>query len=642
MRTPRAPRPPRSLAGQLFAMQVVLVAAVVAGCAVFAYVTDRMQAEESARHRSSATAGAIARSPSVREAIRGPRPSEELQPYAEKVRHDTGVTFITIMNTEGIRWTHPDPERIGGRFVGHIGQAVKGRTFHETYTGTLGPSVRVVTPIWDHGRVVGLVSAGIAVDTITEELRRQVAALLAVAGGALALGGIGTYVINARLRRHTHGMNAAELSRMHDYHQATLHAVREGLLMLDGQKRVALVNDGARELLGLRGTGRDAGERDARGRDGAGERDRRQGDGEAPVVLGRSVADLGLPRALTGALLASEPRVDEVHLTDDRVIVVNTSPVDGGEQRGTVVTLRDHTELQSLAGELDSVRGFAEALRSQAHESANRLHTVVSLIELGRTDEAVEFATEELELAQALTDEVVAAVAEPVLAALLLGKAAQASERGVELSLSPGSHIDDGLLPPSLPHRDVVTVLGNLIDNAVDAAADSGAAQGTSRQGTSRQGTSRVGVTVCGERDADGATAALLLKVADSGPGVPREAAESVFERGWTTKSPSSSRSSSPSSSPPSSRPDGGQDHGIGASDGDGNHSSNGGGSSTASGTPGNPGNRGDLARGPARGLGLALVRQTVRRHGGTVEVGQGPYGGAEFTVRLPLSGGER
>jgi two-component system, CitB family, sensor kinase len=563
-------------------MQVVLVAVVVAGCAVFAYATDRMQAEAAASHRSSAAAAAIARSPSVREAIRTPRPSEQLQPYAEQVRRDTGVTFITIMNTKGIRWTHPDPERIGGRFYGHIGEAVKGRSFHETYTGTLGPSVRVVTPIWGGGRVVGLVSVGIAVDTITEELRRQVVLLLGVAGGALLLGGIGTYVINARLRRHTHGMNAAELSRMHDYHQATLHAVREGLLMLDGQKRVALVNDGARELLGLG---------DA------------SGSGE-PEVVGRSVAELGLPRALTGALLASEPRVDEVHLAEDRVIVVNTSPVDGGERRGTVVTLRDHTELQSLTGELDSVRGFAEALRSQAHESANRLHTVISLIELGRTDEAVEFATEELELAQALTDEVVAAVAEPVLAALLLGKAAEANERGVELSLSPDSHIDDGLLPSSLPHRDVITVLGNLIDNAVDAAAGSG----------TEQGTSRVGVSVRGERGADGG-AALLLKVTDTGPGIAPDDAESVFERGWSTKASAGGRGEDRSG-------DGVEREGAGA-----------GAVAVA--------RAGGLGRG-GRGLGLALVRQAVQRHGGTVDVSTAPQGGAEFAVRLPLPEGER
>ncbi|MEV6775104.1 ATP-binding protein [Streptomyces syringium] len=445
MRKPRIRRP-HSLAGRLFAVQIVLVAAVVTGCAVFAYLTDRSQAEAAARRQVTATATAVAASPAVRESIRSTDPTSTLQPYAEQVRRDTDVDFVTIMRPDGSRWTHPDSTRIGERFLGHTRPALDGVTFSETYTGTLGPSVRAVAPVRDtdqpDGRVVALVSAGIKVDSISADVRRQLTGLLGVALAALTLGGIGTYLLNARLRRHTHGMNAAELSRMHDYHQAALHAVREGLLMLDGRRCVALVNDGGRELLGLHGD-----------------------------VVGRRVDALGLPPALTEALLATEPRVDEVHLTADRIVVVNTSPVSGGERRGTVVTLRDHTELQALSGELDSVRGFAEALRSQSHEAANRLHAVVSLIELGRADEAVDFATAELELAQALTDQVMAAVAEPVLAALLLGKAAQANEHGVELLLTPDTRIDDGLLPPALTPRDLVTILGNLIDNALDASA---------------------------------------------------------------------------------------------------------------------------------------------------------------------------
>ncbi|MEU2853005.1 sensor histidine kinase [Streptomyces syringium] len=445
MRKPRIRRP-HSLAGRLFAVQIVLVAAVVTGCAVFAYLTDRSQAEAAARRQVTATATAVAASPAVRESIRSTDPTSTLQPYAEQVRRDTDVDFVTIMRPDGSRWTHPDSTRIGERFLGHTRPALDGVTFSETYTGTLGPSVRAVAPVRDtdqpDGRVVALVSAGIKVDSISADVRRQLTGLLGVALAALTLGGIGTYLLNARLRRHTHGMNAAELSRMHDYHQAALHAVREGLLMLDGRRCVALVNDGGRELLGLHGD-----------------------------VVGRRVDALGLPPALTEALLATEPRVDEVHLTTDRIVVVNTSPVSGGERRGTVVTLRDHTELQALSGELDSVRGFAEALRSQSHEAANRLHAVVSLIELGRADEAVDFATAELELAQALTDQVMAAVAEPVLAALLLGKAAQANEHGVELLLTPDTRIDDGLLPPALTPRDLVTILGNLIDNALDASA---------------------------------------------------------------------------------------------------------------------------------------------------------------------------
>ncbi|MEU6554712.1 sensor histidine kinase [Streptomyces sp. NPDC046915] len=493
MRFPAIPRP-RSLAGQLFAMQAVLIAVVVAGYALFTYVSDQRQAEEAATRQATAVARSIADTPSVRDAVHTPNPSAHLQPYALQVMRDTGVDFVTIMTPDGIRWTHPDHNQIGKRYLGHIEDAQQGRTRSETFTGTLGASVRTVTPVKENGHVIALVSAGIRVEAISRRVQEQVTALFGVAIGALLLGAVGTYVVNARLRRHTHGMNATELSHMHDYHQATLHAVREGLLMLDGQYRVALINDGGRELLGV---------------------------GPEDEVVGRSAADLGLPAPLTGALLASEPRVDEVHLTADRVLVVNTSPVSGGERRGTVVTLRDVTELQSLMGELDSERGFTQALRSQAHEAANRLHTVVSLIELGRAEEAVDFATAELELAQALTDQVVAAVSEPVLAALLLGKTAQANERGVELLVSPESRLDDGVLPDDLSARDLVTILGNLIDNAVDAA----------------QGTARARVTVTASTgDTEEPSRTLVLRVADTGTGVDPAHAGLVFQRGFSTK----------------------------------------------------------------------------------------------------------
>lgn len=493
IRARRSPTRPRSLAGQLFAMQVVIVAVVVAGCAVLAYVNARDRADDEARHRVVATAAAVADSPTVIRAAQSAHPSATLQPYAQRVRADAGVDFVTIMDTHGIRWTHPDQSLIGKPFLGHIAPALHGRTFTETYTGTLGPSVRVVTPVRDGRRIVGLVSIGITVSTISHHLRGQLIALAAVALGALVLGGLGTYGANRRLLRHTHGMASSELSRMYDYHQATLHALREGLVLLDATRTVVLCNDAARELLAL-------------------SRD----------VVGRDVAELGLPPSLTGALLAAEPRVDEVHLTAERVVVVNTSPVQDGERNGTVVTLRDRTDLQALTGELDSVRGFAEALRSQAHEASNRLHTVVSLIELGRSEEAVDFATSELRLAQALTDQVVSAVGEPVLAALLLGKAAEANERGVELTVTEDSRIHDGVLPAGLAARDLVTVLGNLIDNGVDAAIEGAGACG---------GRPSVSVTA---REEGGE---LLLRVSDSGPGVDPAAISEVFRRGWTTKS---------------------------------------------------------------------------------------------------------
>nr|WP_035842995.1 ATP-binding protein [Kitasatospora azatica] len=481
----------RSLAGQLFVVQVVIVAAVVAGGAVLAYLATAQRADDTARRQVVAVARMVADSPTVRQAALGPNPSAVLQPYAERIRADAGVDFITVMDTHGIRWAHPDASRIGQPFLGTIEPALHGHTFTETYTGTLGPSVRAVTPVLDdQGTVIALVSSGITVQSISQGLQGPLLALVAVALAALALGAVGTYLANARLRRHTHGMGAAELSHLYDYHQATLHSVREGLILLDPAGRLVLCNDAARELLSVR-------------------EDR----------AGRPFAELGLPESLTRAVLSTEPVHDEIHLTDDRVLVVNTSAIGAG--LGSVVTLRDHTELQALSGELDSARGFGEALAAQAHEAANRLHAVVSLVELGRHREAVEFATTELALAQRLTDRVVAAVGEPVLAALLLGKAAEAAESGVEFTLTEDSRIDDGVLPAALSARDLVTILGNLIDNALDAALANAAHSA---------GPPEVVVTarIDGEE--------LLLRVADTGAGIAPDAVGEVFRRGWSTK----------------------------------------------------------------------------------------------------------
>jgi two-component system CitB family sensor kinase len=205
------------------------------------------------------------------------------------------------------------------------------------------------------------------------------------------------------------------------------------------------------------------------------------------------------------------------------VLVVNQAPASWeGRELGTVLTLRDHTDLQALTGELDSARGLAEALRSQAHEAANQLHSVISLIELGRTEQALTFATAELALAQQLTDLILGAVDEPVLAALLLGKAAEANERGVSLEVDPASNVPEGVIPA----RDLVTLIGNLLDNAVDAAVGA-------------PGPRRVGFSGWIEDAPSGRRIAstLVLQVSDSGPGLDSASAALAFTRGWSTKS---------------------------------------------------------------------------------------------------------
>jgi sensor histidine kinase regulating citrate/malate metabolism len=271
-----------------------------------------------------------------------------------------------------------------------------------------------------------------------------------------------------------------------DYHHAALHAVREGLLLVDEAGRVQLANDEARRLLGV-----------------------------PDDPTGRPVADLGLPVELTEAMSGHRPVVDEVFMTGPRVVVVNQAPTRPGDQAaGTVVTLRDRTELQAVTGERDDIRAFAESLRAQAHEAANRLHTTVSLVELGRPRDAVEFATAQLASAQQLTDRVVDAVGEPVLAALLLGKSALAHERGVRLDIDPGTAVGS----TGLPGGDLVTIVGNLIDNAIDAAL----------QGEPPREVRFAAWEAAGR---------LEIRVEDSGPGLTEQQVAHVFDRGWTTKS---------------------------------------------------------------------------------------------------------
>jgi sensor histidine kinase regulating citrate/malate metabolism len=524
-------RQPGSLARQLLLLQVAVVTVLVLAATAVAYADARTAVRDAAATRTRAIVASLADSPFVVAAVAGADPSAVLQPYVERVRADTGTSFITVLAPDRTRYTHPDPSQIGRPFLGTIEPALAGHTFTETYTGTLGPSVRTTGPVVDaSGSVVAVVSAGITVAAIGHDLGSALPGIALTALATLAAGALGSWTISRRLRRQTQGLGAAPLGRMIEYYDAVLHAVREGLLLVDGDRRVQLVNDEARRLLDL-----------------------------PEDAAGRHVAELGLPPQLTSVLLGQQLVTDEVQVTSHRVLVVNQAPATSGRSVGAVVTLRDHTELSALTGELDSVRAFAQSLRAQAHEAANQLHTTVTLVELGRSEEAVEFATAQLAVAQQLTDQVVTAVDEPVLAALLLGKAAAAHERGVALEIDPSTAVH----ATGLPSGDLVTVVGNLIDNAIDAAATGSAPREVQVELQLDEGV-------------------LEVRVEDTGPGLTEEQARRAFDLGWSTK-------------------DGG------------------------SGAP----------AGLGRGLGLALVASTVRRHGGEVGVRPGP--GAEFRVTLPV-----
>ncbi len=425
------------MARQVLLLQVGVVLVLVVASVALAVYDARRDVRAQATDRALAVAEAVADSPAVVEAVQTSDPTPALQPYAERVRADTEVDFVVVMGLDRTRFTHPDPAQIGQPFVGDLGGAPDGVSFTQQYTGTLGPSMRAVVPVFDGDEVVAMVSVGITISAIDRQLREDLVLILVSALAVLAVGVLGAWLVGRRLRRQTHGLGEAEITRMYEYYTAVLHAVREGLLLIDDDGRVQLVNDEARRLLDL-----------------------------PDDVVGQRLDDLRLAPALVAAARGQQASDDDLYLAGDRTLVVSSAPAAwDGRSVGAVVTLRDHTELQSVTGELEVVRNLTESLRAQTHEAANRLHTVVSLIEMGRPEEAVAFATEELQLAQLLADRVVGSVGDPVLSALLLGKLAEAGERGIDLT------VDGDLAGVDVPSRDLVTVIGNLVDNAFDAVA---------------------------------------------------------------------------------------------------------------------------------------------------------------------------
>jgi two-component system CitB family sensor kinase len=268
--------------------------------------------------------------------------------------------------------------------------------------------------------------------------------------------------------------------------EAMLHGVREGAITLDVAGRITLLNDEAQRLLGL----------DA-------------------AALGKYLEDVLPVGRVRDVLSGRVEGDDQVVLLGQRVLVANRMPVElRGRPIGAVVTLRDRTELEVLLRELDDVRSLADALRAQEHDFSHRLHVIGGLIELERYDEAVQFINRSSLLHQELASSLVERVGEPVLAALLLGKAAVASERGVKLNVEAVSK-----LPAELPNlRGLVTILGNLIDNALDSVT----------AGPSEDAVVDVGFAV---RDGG-----LVITVHDSGPGVDPSLSSEIFRDGFTTK----------------------------------------------------------------------------------------------------------
>ncbi|PVE04286.1 sensor histidine kinase [Streptomyces scopuliridis] len=475
---------PRRVFSQVLLMQLAIAAGVTVLATGLFLAPFSAELDDQAMRRALAIAETTASTDVAADLVAtDPTADGPVQAEAERIRQSTGAEYVVIMDRRGVRWSHTDLDEIGRVVSTDPSDALAGKDVMELDNGTLGRSARGKVPLRDEsGRIVGAVSVGIAYDSVRDRFLAAIPGLLAYAGGALAAGALAAYLISRRLQRQTHDLAFSDISALLTEREAMLHSLREGVVALDGSGRIRLMNDEAQRLLGL-------------GPDATGQPlDEVLGAGRTTEVLaGRVVGE------------------DLLAVQGSRVLVANRMPTDDG---GAVVTLRDRTELERLGRELDATKGLIDALRAQDHEHANRMHTLLGLLELEMHEEAVEFVTEVVGVHRATAEQITERIHDPLPAALLVGKATVAAERGVSLRLSTGTLLPDRLIDP----QGLVTVVGNLVDNALDAAAGSE--------------DPRIEV----ELRAEGRT--VVLVISDSGPGVPADQRELVFSEGWSTKEP--------------------------------------------------------------------------------------------------------
>ena len=520
------------LSSKVVVMQVaVLVITMAAGFAVVQWNLER-QLDAQFENRSLTLAQTLASQPAIVGAVVHGRPGGEAQRLAMAAKRQTGALFVVLTNARGIRYSHPHPWMIGKPVQDDAEpwwteSFRTGKPWMGIQHGTLGLVAAGKVPLWYRGKLSGEVSVGFPVGDVYQQLADEAPSLAAYLLAVLAIGVLAALALARRLKRQTFGLELGEIAALLQEREAMLHGIREGVLGYDRNERVILANDAAQRLLRL-----------------------------PPDFLGRTLAEL-LPAGRLGDIVRGKiSGSDLLVLADDRVLVANRMPIRHDQRRhlGWVVTFHDQTESETLKRDLDEAIGLTEALRAQSHEFTNRLHTLVGLVELGEYDEAIRFVTDMSQARDALTEQLKQAFRDPKLVALTLAKSSLADERGVRLRVAADCHVDADITDVT----PVLTVVGNLVDNAIEATAQAPEPRS-------------VELTVVS------AGANLLIRVRDSGPGVPDHLREAIFTDGFTSK-------------------------------------------------PSRTGAR--------RGLGLALVRQITEQCGGMVSVGRD--GGAVFTVVLP------
>jgi sensor histidine kinase regulating citrate/malate metabolism len=480
---------PATLAGQFLVLQLSVLLLVVAVASVVSVRQSDADFRDTRGARMRDAAENLANLPGIRFAFSRDEVAQRrtsLTSYTQRVRNQTQAGGVYLTDPDGVVLVSSD-------FAGRD-QAIDldDSTVQDlrTWTGDVDDfgehAIAAQVPIIsDRGDLMGIAMVSESYPTWRERAGSVLPDLLTFAGLGLGLGVAGSFLLSRLIRRRTRGLEPAAIAALADQREALLHSIREGVFAVAVDGTITVLSDSACDLIGL-------------------DQD----------VEGRRVDDLDLDPAVRG-LLADDAEIrDHVVVLGERVLVVNRNPVvEGGRRVASVTTLRDRTELLALQSELSARESITNTLRAQTHEFHNQLHTISGLVQLGEYDEVSRLVGTLSRRRAEISDAVLARVEDPAVAALLIAKTSLAAERGVDLRISSGSDLPR-LDPES--STDVGTVLGNLVDNAVDASVSVG------------------GASVEVDLRLDGHT--VHLAVTDTGPGVPPDRVGEIFRRGWSSK----------------------------------------------------------------------------------------------------------
>ncbi|TPG28041.1 PAS domain-containing protein [Mycobacterium hodleri] len=485
----RSPWSRRSLAGQFLAFQLVVVAVVLVAVAAVSVNQSTKEFRDVRGQRMIAVAENLASTPIVRERFADPFAAQILAPDVDRAVALSGAGVADLADPSGLVRVSSDPSRIGQILDLKDSGAKEGRAWFGDLDVDGVHSLAGQVPINDvNGVVLAIVSVSERYPSVWQLLSGAGERLLLYLGLGAALGMLASWLLSRRIKRQTRGLEIAEIASLADHREALLHSIREGVVAVNNDGVITVLNDSAQALLDV-----------------------------TPTAVGRRVAEVGLDPAVTEFLLSGEDgraaQSDVVIVTGTRVLALNRrSATSQGQRIGSVTTMRDSTELASMQGQLSSHKSVTDTLRAQTHEFANQLHTISGLVQLGEFDSVHDFVGALTRRRAEISDAVTQHISDPAVAALLIAKTTLAAESGVALTIAPDSRLS--ALDPALA-TDVITLLGNLIDNAVDVS----------------EGSREAHVTIHLDD-----LAGMTISVTDSGPGVPEHLREAIFARGVTSK----------------------------------------------------------------------------------------------------------